>query len=236
MASGTFCIACGRNPFQDVANYERATNIFFVNTTCGRGCMYCIRCSEQGGEEKRCPGCDGVFDITKLCDVSVAMRNYNGLCGSDNPKTVYNEDKESFDFDGITIEDVEAGRSRGENQVEYFKGSVAIVDSKDGACTRTVVRSGNIKGTHFRVHNGNDLEPAILYTTKKEAMVAAVANALAFLDYGKYAERFLVGGRTTGVYEGRIPVIVPRESDIWDRSMSDSGGDSSSDGGESMSD
>ena len=108
--------------------------------------MYCIRCSEKVGEEKRCLGCQDVFDITKLCDVSVAMRNYNGLCGSNNPKTVYNEDKESLDFDGIRIKDVEAGRSQGENQVEYFKGSVAIIDSKDGAHTHTVVRSEKLKG------------------------------------------------------------------------------------------
>ena len=198
--------------------------------------MYCIRCSDKVGEEKRRPGCRGVHDNTKLCDVSVAMRNYNSLCGSNNPKTVYNEDKEALDFDGIMIANIKAGHSQGENKVEYFKGSATIIDSKDGACTQTVVRSGNIKGTQFRVHNGNEKEPAIQYTTKKDAIVAAMANALAFLDHGRYAERFLVGGRTTGVCEGRIPEIVPRTNDVWERSMSDSGGDSSSNGGESMSD
>ena len=239
MASGTFFIACEINPFQDVADHERVTNIFFVNTACGQGCMYCIRCSDKVGEDKRCPGCGGEHDYTKVCDVSVAMRNYNGLCGSNNPKTVYNEDKEALDFDGMTITNVEGGRSLGENGIDYFKGSATIIDRKDGASTQTIVRSGNIKGTQFRLHNHNENEPAIQYTTKKDAIVAAMANALAFLDHGRYAERFLVGGRTTGVYEGRIPEIVPRTNDVWDRpveGMTYDSEDSSSDGGESMSD
>ena len=239
MASGTFCIACEINPFQDVADHERVTNIFFVNTACGRGCMYCIRCCDEVGENKRCPGCGGEHDRAKLCDVSVAMRNYNGLCGHNNPNTVYNEDKEALDFDGMTIENVEGVQSLDENGNVYFKGSATILDSKGGTSTETIVRSGNIKGTQFRLHNHNENEPAIQYTTKKDAKVAAMANALACLDRGRYAERFLVGGRTTGVYEGRIPKIVQRTSDVWDRpvgGMTYDSEDSSSDGGESMSD
>lgn len=133
------------------------------------------------------------------------MGMYNGWKRNRNPMQEYNEAKQKYDLDKITLFTDTTPKEIFDNN-QYYMGTVKIVDGKEDKETK--VFSGNMKGTVRRRRVGDENSQIFQYAEKKEAGYAAMANALAFVFPGLGTARdYLVRGETAGEYNGRVIIL-----------------------------
>ena len=207
MINGIWCQGCHRtDPWVEIGKYNEC---MVLNVKCH--CVYCQDCVIKSRNSNICPACkiDG-NESPHLVDIGKAMGMYNGYTRNHNPMQDYNEAKQKYDLDGVTML-TETTWTDNVNHIQYYMGTVTIVDGKEGKETK--VFSGNIVGTVLRRPVGDENSQIFQYADKKIAGYAAMANALAFVVPGlNTASDHLVRGRPTGEYNGRI-IILSRLGD-----------------------
>ena len=207
MINGIWCQGCHRtDPWVDIGTDDEC---MVLNVKCH--CVYCQDCAINSMNSNICPACriDG-NERPQLIHIGKAMRIYNGYTRNRNPVQEYNEAKQKYDLDGVTMV-METTRADNINNIQYYMGTVKIMDEKEK--TETNVFSGNIVGTVLRRPVGDDNSQIFQYADKKIAGYAAMANALAFVVPGlNTAREYLVRGEPTGEYNGRV-IILSRLGD-----------------------
>jgi len=167
-------------------------------------CVYCNDCVIESMDSNICPVCKIEGNPHLVC-IGKAMGMYNGWKRNRNPMQEYNEAKQKYDLDKITLFTDTTPKEIFDNN-QYYMGTVKIVDGKEDKETK--VFSGNMKGTVRRRRVGDENSQIFQYAEKKEAGYAAMANALAFVFPGLGTARdYLVRGETAGEYNGRVIIL-----------------------------
>ena len=128
MINGIWCQGCHRtDPWVELGKYNECIMVLNVKSHC----VYCQDCVIKSRKSNICPACK--IDGNKrphLVDIGKAMGMYNGYTRNRNPMQDYNEAKQKYDLDGVTML-TETTWTDNVNFIQYYMGTVKIMDGKE---------------------------------------------------------------------------------------------------------